>query len=72
MAAKYDGSAKRSPGRPRIAEDIRKQILEMAVDNPRWGYTRIQGALLNLGFADEGSNHAVILKDRGPAVQTDS
>jgi transposase InsO family protein len=25
-------------------------MLEMASDNPRWGYTRIQGALSNLGY----------------------
>ena len=49
VAAKYDGSAKRSPGRPRIAGEIQRLIIEMAIDNPRWGYTRIQGALSNLG-----------------------
>ena len=50
VAQKYDGSARRGPGRPRIDAEIRKWILEMASDNPRWGYTRIRGALLNLGF----------------------
>src|SRR5882762_11617409 len=45
VAQKYDGSARRSPGRPRIAGEIQALILEMASDNPRWGYTRIQGAL---------------------------
>ncbi|MGH9893675.1 MAG: hypothetical protein ACREA0_17160, partial [bacterium] len=47
---KYDGSAKRGPGRPRIAHEIQQWILGMAGDNPRWGYTRIQGALAKLGF----------------------
>ena len=51
VAKKYDGSQKRGPGRPRIAEEIQRLIIEMAVDNPRWGYTRIQGALANLGYA---------------------
>jgi len=50
VAKKYDGSAKRSPGRPRIAGEIQRLILEMAGENPRWGYTRIQGALANLGY----------------------
>jgi len=50
VAKKYDGSANRSPGRPRIAGEIQRLILEMASENPRWGYTRIQGALANLGY----------------------
>src|SRR5215813_5786623 len=50
VAQEYDGSARRGPGRPRIEGEIQKWILEMAIDNPRWGYTRIRGALSNLGF----------------------
>ena len=50
VARKYDGSARRGPGRPRIAGEIQHLILEMASENPRWGYTRIQGALANLGY----------------------
>src|SRR5687767_6697051 len=50
VAKKYDGSAKRSPGRPRIPGEIQRLVLDMASDNPRWGYTRIQGALANLGY----------------------
>src|SRR5258705_12950429 len=34
VAQKYDGSANRSPGRPRIADEIQSLILEMASDNP--------------------------------------
>ena len=49
IARKYDGSRKRSPGRPRTAAEIGELILRMARDNPRWGYTRIRGALYNLG-----------------------
>jgi putative transposase len=50
VAKKYDGSMRRGPGRPRIAGEIRDLIAEMAIDNPRWGYTRILGALANMGF----------------------
>ena len=50
IAKEYDGSKKRGPGRPRKAAEIEWLILEMARDNPRWGYTRIKGALHNLGF----------------------
>jgi hypothetical protein len=50
VARKYDGSEKRGPGRPRTSAEVQWLILEMAGDNPRWGYTRIQGALRNLGY----------------------
>ncbi len=49
IARKYDGSKKRSPGRPRTAAEIGELILRMARENPRWGYTRIRGALYNVG-----------------------
>ena len=49
---KYDGSQKRGPGRPRIAGEIQRPIVEMAHDNPGWGYTRIRGALDNLGYSE--------------------
>ena len=46
---KYDGSKRRSPGRPRTAAEIGELILRVARENPRWGYTRIRGALFNVG-----------------------
>ena len=49
IARKYDGSQTRRPGRPKTAADIEGLIIRMARDNPRWGYTRIRGALHNLG-----------------------
>ncbi len=48
VANKYDGSKKRSPGRPRTKHETRALVARMAVDNPRWGYTRIRGALSTL------------------------
>ncbi len=50
IARKYDGSKTRRPGRPKTAAEIERLILWMARDNPRWGYTRIRGALHNLGY----------------------
>ena len=44
IARKYDGSAHRRPGRPRVMQTIRDLCVRMAKDNPSWGFTRIQGA----------------------------
>ena len=30
-------------------QDVAELVVRMAVDNPRWGYTRIRGALSHLG-----------------------
>ena len=49
IAREYDGSKNRRPGRPKTAVNIQGLILKMARENPRWGYTRIRGALFNLG-----------------------
>jgi len=49
IAEKYDGSARRSPGRPRTAGQLAILIVRMATENREWGYRRIQGALSNLG-----------------------
>jgi hypothetical protein len=49
IAMKYDGSGKRRVGRPRKPREIRDLILRMARENLSWGYTRLLGALRNLG-----------------------
>src|SRR6516225_4581226 len=49
IAEKYDGRARRSPGRPRKATELVALIVRMASENRDWGYRRIQGALSNLG-----------------------
>jgi transposase InsO family protein len=46
---KYDGSKVRRAGRPKTVAEIQQLILRMARENPGWGYTRIRGALRNLG-----------------------
>ena len=65
IARKYDGSPRRSPGRPPTPEEIRELILTMARQNGTWGYTRIQGALQNLGHEVGRGTIAKILKEAG-------
>jgi hypothetical protein len=49
VASKWNYSHRRGPGRPRVMKTIVELILQMALENPSWGYTRIRGALTNLG-----------------------
>lgn len=49
IARKYDSSAKRRPGRPRVMQIMRELCVLMALENPGWGYSRIEGSLANLG-----------------------
>ena len=65
IAEKYDGSAKRRPGRPQVREEIQRQVLRMAQENRTWGYRRIQGALSHLGYKLAGSTIAEILRRHG-------
>jgi putative transposase len=65
VAKKYDGSAARRPGRPPNKAEIAKLVIQMATANPGWGYTRLWGALWNLGH-DLGRNTIKrILADAG-------
>ena len=65
VAKKYDGSTSRKPGRPKTAAEIEKLILHMASNNPGWGYTRICGALYNLGHVIGRNTVKRILLDNG-------
>jgi putative transposase len=55
---------RRAPGRPRTARVIRALVLEMARDNPGWGYRRIHGEL-TMGYTLAPSTVWQILKDGG-------
>ncbi len=63
IANKYDGSAKRGPGRPRKPSEVRDLIVKMAKDNRTWGYTRIVGAMKNLGITVARTTVADILSE---------
>jgi len=48
VAQKWNFTRRRGPGRPGVMREISELIVRMALENPAWGYTRIQGALANL------------------------
>ena len=58
---------RRTRGRPRTAQALRALVLEMARDNPAWGYRRIHGELTGLGHTLAPSTVWQILKDAGLA-----
>jgi hypothetical protein len=57
--------AKRKGGRPGGFGEIRRLVVRMAEENPTWGYTRIVGALKNVGRRVSRSTIARILKANG-------
>jgi len=65
VAKKYDGSLKRGRGRPQTKADLAQLVLRMAQENPTWGYTRLQGALDQLGHDLGRSTVQRILVDAG-------
>jgi transposase InsO family protein len=65
IAKKYNGARTRRPGRPRTRQDIAALVVRMATENPKWGYTRIKGALRLLGHDIGRSTIPRILEDSG-------
>ncbi|WP_329468328.1 integrase core domain-containing protein [Streptomyces sp. NBC_01431] len=61
----------RRPGRPAKPEALRALVLRLARENDGWGYRRIQGELLNLGWKVAASTVWEILQRAGvyPAPQ---
>ena len=64
IAAKWTYPHKRV-GRPGVMKEIRRLIVQMAEENPSWGYARIQGALKHLDHRVARSTIAKVLKEHG-------
>ena len=56
---------RRGPGRPRIDEECRQFILRLARENPRWGYVRIRGELIKLGYVVSATSIRNLMQKRG-------
>jgi transposase InsO family protein len=54
-------------GRPGVMKAIRALIVQMAEENPSWGYCRIQGGLKSLDHQVARSTIAKVLKEHGIA-----
>ena len=65
VAFKWNYAHRRGPGRPRIMTTIVDLIVRMALENPSWGYTRIRGALANLGHHVGRGTIANVLRGNG-------
>ena len=65
IAQKWNYAHRRSPGRPRIKKEFASLILRMGEENPGWGYTRILGALRNLGYQVSRGTIANVLLENG-------
>jgi putative transposase len=55
----------KGPGRRGVLAEIRQLVVRMATDNPTWGYTRVQGALDNVGHRVGRTTIRRILKAAG-------
>jgi hypothetical protein len=55
----------KSVGRPRIAQEIKDLVVQIARENRSWGYDRIVGVLANLGYTISDQTVGNILKRHG-------
>ncbi len=65
IAKKFDGSAKRGPGRPRVMKETEELVVKLAHENRTWGYDRIAGALKHLGHKVSDTTIGNILERNG-------
>jgi len=54
-----------SNGRPPVPEEVQQLVVQLARENPRWGYQRIHGELLRLGCRVSASSIRRVLRAHG-------
>jgi transposase InsO family protein len=55
----------RRPGRPAVSGELRKLVLRLSRENPRWGYQRIVGEIGGIGQRVSATTVAKILREAG-------
>jgi putative transposase len=65
IANKFDGSKFRRVGRPKLDQETERLVVQMARENPSWGYDRIVGALANLGHRLSDQTVGNVLRRHG-------
>lgn len=66
VAKKWDfSSLRKRVGRPPVSEETVSLVVQMARENPTWGYDHIVGALKNIGVIVSDSTVGSILKRHG-------
>jgi hypothetical protein len=56
---------KNKGGRPSISKELESTIIQLAQENPRWGYGKIQGELIKLSFKVSQSTIRNVLNRHG-------
>src|SRR6266849_177308 len=56
---------RRGPGRPHIDGECRDLVLRLARENPSWGYVRIRGELIKLGYVVSATSIRNLLHEQG-------
>ena len=61
----YSNRRKKKPGRPPVSDEVKRLAVQMAREDPSWGYDKIQGALANLGQKISDQTVGNILEEHG-------
>lgn len=59
---KWTFPQRQAVGRPRVADELETLIVRLAQENPRWGYSKIEGELRKLGYRVGRSTIRAVLK----------